>query len=223
VTKASTVSRRQRIIEHTREEILLTAARLLAHATGGRTVSLADIAHEIGLTAPALYAYFESKQAIFSALVALIDGEIDAAFAARGDRHTPFRERLATLSRRLLELWDRRRDVFVALFAMHMRGEEVDALANRPPPPVAHLIRLTAWFRREAGPADLARHSAEDLATVFFGLHHGFFMRWMLSGASRPLVDDAERLLDCFFHGVSEPAARPRATRRVRSGRRQPR
>jgi AcrR family transcriptional regulator len=223
VTKAIVgTTRRQRIIETTREEILLSAARLLA--AGPKAISLADIAHEIGLTAPALYAYFDSKQAIFTALVRLLDVEIDAVFAARprDDRHTSFKERLLELSRRHLAVSERRREVFMALFALRMRGEEVEAMAGRPPPPMAHFARLTAWFRREAGPSDLHGQTPEDLATVFFGLHHGFFMRWMLGGSEGSLATDAERLVDFFFHGIGEPAAR-QPVRRPRSGRRQPR
>ena len=62
----------------TRAEILL-AARELCAANGLASLSLRELAQQIGLKAPSLYSYFESKNAIYDALFAqgcqqLLDG-----------------------------------------------------------------------------------------------------------------------------------------------------
>ena len=62
----------------TRAEILL-AARDLCAANGLASLSLRELAQQIGLKAPSLYSYFESKNAIYDALFAqgcqqLLDG-----------------------------------------------------------------------------------------------------------------------------------------------------
>jgi AcrR family transcriptional regulator len=55
--------------EATRAEIL-AAAWELARADGLASVSLRDIARRVGMQAPSLYSYFESKHAIFDAMYA---------------------------------------------------------------------------------------------------------------------------------------------------------
>lgn len=58
---------------------ILEAARELCAANGLASLSLRDLARQIGLKAPSLYSYFESKNAIYDALFAqgcqqLLDG-----------------------------------------------------------------------------------------------------------------------------------------------------
>ena len=52
----------------TKEKILQTALRLFAEH-GFEGVSMRDIASEIGITKAALYRHYESKRAIFDAIV----------------------------------------------------------------------------------------------------------------------------------------------------------
>ncbi len=71
------MSRRERLREETTTEIKRVAReQLAAHGTSG--ISLRKIAAEIGMTAPALYTYFSSYDALITAL-------ITDAFAALAD------------------------------------------------------------------------------------------------------------------------------------------
>lgn len=69
----------------TRAEIL-TAARRLARRDGIAGLSLRDLAAEIGMQAPSLYTYFDSKSAIYDALFAAgyeeLGARTDEALAA---------------------------------------------------------------------------------------------------------------------------------------------
>ncbi len=213
----ATRQHRQRVIEQTREEILHAAARLLAR-NGPNPVSLQEIAAEIGLTAPALYAYFESKQAIFAALLQLLDREVAAMFSARPAPATPFRRRLTALVRRHLDLSDRQREVVQAIFSLHATGEASPAKARQP---TAHFADLVAWFRRESGPGDLGTSHVDEAACVLNGLVHGFFFRWLADGARGVLADESERIVELFYGGVSghlNPSVNPRR-RAVRNSR----
>jgi AcrR family transcriptional regulator len=49
---------------------ILDAARVLCAANGLASLSLRDLARQIGLKAPSLYSYFESKNAIYDAMFA---------------------------------------------------------------------------------------------------------------------------------------------------------
>ena len=83
--------RRDRVRAATSQEIIDTARRLLL-ASGGEAISLRAIAREMGMTAPAIYRYFDSHESlihhvvadIFTELSDYIEAEIGAAAAAAG-------------------------------------------------------------------------------------------------------------------------------------------
>lgn len=200
------VSHRERVMERTREEILVTAARLVVQHQG-RSVSLQEIATEVGLTAPALYAYFESKQALFVAIVALIEREAAEVFQRPSPAGADFADRLRRFAEGHIELTERRRDVFLAMFSLKFSGEALPD-TRRKAPPLAHFEALQAWFQREARPADLRGCPVADAAATFYGLLHAFFVRSLVGDSTRgrsPVIDATDRLLQLFWHGVSGP------------------
>jgi AcrR family transcriptional regulator len=85
-------SRRDRVRAATTQEIKQTARRLLVNQ-GSEAVSLRAIAREMGMTAPALYRYFDSHEElikhvvadIFTELAAELREKIDEASAATRD------------------------------------------------------------------------------------------------------------------------------------------
>src|ERR1035438_10679052 len=92
-------SRRDRVRAATTEEIKLTARRILV-AQGPEAASLRAIARQMGMTAPALYRYFDSHEDLIRHVVADVFSEIaddiNAAIAAvrtgdmadRSEEHT---------------------------------------------------------------------------------------------------------------------------------------
>jgi len=190
----------------TREDILMAAARALARSGFG-AVSMQDIAEEVGFTPPALYAYFESKEAILAELVRTVARELAETFqpvpAGLG-----FRQKVGLLLRRQLEWADRRRDVFAAFFALKMRGEGQLLHEARGKQlfggPAEHLRQLGEWIRTAARPGDLHGHDPADAASFLMGIVHGFFLRWMIHPRER-LSDQADRILDFFFYGLLGP------------------
>lgn len=190
------------MIERTREDILLAAARLVAKS-GNRPVSMNEIATEVGLTAPALYAYFPGKQAIFTALIDLVCHEIEGPFTLAHVPRSSFRQRLTTVVRAHLEITDRRREVIQAMFALRNTGVTASPAKL---PPVIFVRHLVAWLAREARPGELGASNAEEAAHVLNGLIHGFFFRWHMAGGEQLLAPQAERLVELFFSGVSRPS-----------------
>jgi AcrR family transcriptional regulator len=83
---AATMTRRQRLHAATRDEIKAIARRHIAEQ-GAASLSLRAIARELGVTPPALYRYFDGRDALLTAL--LIDAygslaeALEAAVAAR--------------------------------------------------------------------------------------------------------------------------------------------
>ena len=84
---------RARRKEAKREEIL-AAAWTLAHRDGLGAISLRDLAAMVGLRQPSLYAYFDSKHALYDAMFeqgnrALLAATADLAVARRPSRSSP--------------------------------------------------------------------------------------------------------------------------------------
>ncbi len=83
---SSPLSRRDRQRGSTVDEILDVARRQLV-ASGPTGISLRAIAREMGMTAPALYRYFDSLEDLVTALVAASYDDLTAAIEAERDRH----------------------------------------------------------------------------------------------------------------------------------------
>jgi AcrR family transcriptional regulator len=215
------VSRRDVEFARTREDILMAAARALGRRGFG-SVSMHEIAADVGFTAPALYAYFPSKEDIFSELEAMLQREIADTFHPPPAGGQSFRRRLSILLGRQLEWADRRRDVLLAFTAMRARGEAMPfrAQAGRAGPdagPRAHLLAMARWLRQAAPrPEDLGGCAPDEAACLLFGICHGFLLRWLLGGSQTRLADETERILDFFFHGVrGATATQPSTSRRA--------
>jgi AcrR family transcriptional regulator len=209
--------RRELEIARTREDILMAAARALGRRGFG-SVSMQEIAADVGFTAPALYAYFASKEEIFSELRVMLHTELSATFLPPPPVGQSLRRRLSILVGRQLEWADRRRDVFLAFVAMRQRGEAVAFRAQSSAPadlgPGAFLGAMAVWLEQAAAdqPAALGGCHPDEAASVLLGICHGCVLRWLMAGSKTRLADDAERILDLFFHGVmGQPA---RASRR---------
>ena len=78
---ATTLSRRDRVRAATVTEIKDTARRILV-AEGPDGLSLRAIAREMGMTAPALYRYFPSREDLVGSLIADLYDELTATLAA---------------------------------------------------------------------------------------------------------------------------------------------
>ena len=77
-------TRRERLRQETHQEILDTARRQIA-AQGAAALSLRAIAREMGMTAPAIYRYFDNRDALVTALIL----EAYASFGAALEAHAP--------------------------------------------------------------------------------------------------------------------------------------
>jgi len=202
--KRQTNPGRARAAERTREEILLAAAR--AFAKGGvRHLRMEDIAREAGYTGPALYSYFKSKADIFEALGLMVKQQFHDTFMEPLPLGLSFRQKLAMLVFRQLEVADRWRDLFLA----HLMLQEAKAKPTREEA-LTLIDHIASWIALEGG-ADLGGHDPRDAAFLLMSITHGAFFKWLLEGAPGRLTDCTELIVSFFFHGISGPTqgARP--------------
>ncbi len=194
-------------VARTREDILLATARVVARR-GLAGASMQGIASEAGFTAPALYAYFPSKEAILAELAVWLDRELTQTFAVLPSGDT-LRARLATLLRVQLEWADRRRDVFLAFLALDRQGERPGG--DRAGGALAYLRALTSWIEGAARGhlRELGGHGADEVASLLMGIAQAHFLRWLAAGAGNHLAELTDRILDQLFFGLAGPPAGP--------------
>ncbi len=82
------LSRRERARAATVEEIKATARRLM-HESGSTDVRFADIAREMGMTAPALYRYFADADELLTALIVDAFDDLGETVAEARDQFPP--------------------------------------------------------------------------------------------------------------------------------------
>ncbi len=130
---ASSPTHRQRRRAATRDEIV-EAARTLLVQSGLEQVTLRGIAGELGMTAPALYRYFDSREALLEALIdALYDELADVLLAVRdADAHAPLKSQFVTTSREFRRWALTHRPEFGLLFGAPLPGVTGKDVATAP-------------------------------------------------------------------------------------------
>lgn len=170
-----TTTRRERLRTATLAEIKQTARRLLV--TGGASaISLRAIAREMGMTAPAIYRYFPSLEALVADLCADLYGELAAEVdTARSPipADAPA-QRLSAMAHAFRRWSIAHRPEFALMFGEPMPGvSELDDRCGDPPPGVvsfcdAFLVEFAAmWHRhglRTPPPEIISDRLADQLA-----------------------------------------------------------
>lgn len=186
--------RRAREIDRTRQDILEAAGRVFARG-GFHAATMAAIAHEAGFTAASLYTYFESKDAIYQALLEDMQRRILATYEVPAPAGLSFAQQLELLLQRQLALVAERLDALRLFF-------------DAPPPPsekrdvrAAFLDRSTR-FLADAGSREL-RVPPREAAHALFGLVHARVFAWLLREEEPDPPRLAARVVDLFLHGVT--------------------
>ena len=189
-----------------REEIVFAAAEAFARK-GYRATTMQEIARAAGYTAASLYTYFRSKEEIFRAILATLQGEMLATFDEPAPSGLSFAQRLELLLLRQYELTERRKNALGVLLATtsQVAPEEMSPASD------GHALfaeRFTAWIRSNASPEDLGHTDPATAARVLMGISHAFFLDWLVGRAEGPLVQAAPAVVRHFLYGLST-ARRP--------------
>lgn len=155
--------------EQVRQEIL-AAAREILRQDGVEGVTLASVAARLGMTKPALYHYFPSKEALVQGLVVtLLDDEIETLIAAV-EKSATRTDILGTLIRTFYAHY---RDRLYALRTVYCRsqlgaagqiGLDQDTIREQINPRTRHLFDVLETRIAGAGASAAERRRARQLA-----------------------------------------------------------
>jgi AcrR family transcriptional regulator len=164
VSTSATLPVRERRRQQTRAEILEAAWRL-AERDGIAGLSLRELAGEVGMRAPSLYTYFDSKAAIYDAMFAQGYRELDAMQADLAlDPDDP----VGTLERSIEAFVD-----FCCASVARFQLMFTRAVPGWEPSPDAYAVSVASY---ERSVAELARlgidepHHVDLLTALFSGL-----------------------------------------------------
>lgn len=216
------LSRRERLRRQTADEIKQRAFELV-DTDGAHDVTIASVGKGMGMTPPALYRYFPSREALLSALVVDAYSDLgstvaDAVERASGDEpRTRVRVALTTYRawalahpRRYTMLFsDRSRDVpdlpagvaaiNVGMLPVLTALGEIAASSERADDPQADEA-LSRWAQTVGAPADLAP-VALRLAVLAWSRVHGL-VSLEITGALAAMGLDADVLVEAEVEGV---------------------
>ena len=182
---------------------ILDAARRLLNEEGIDALTLASVAAELGMTKPALYHYFPSKDALVRALItSLLAEEIETLIAAIEGTDNPA-DTLPTLVRAFYEYYRERLDAFRIVYCQSQLvaagdlGMDAKTLRDEVNPSTRHLFDVLE--DRLAGPTASTAERRQARRRAFTAWTSALGLLTMLSIADAtgdPLAHSDADLLD---------------------------
>jgi len=188
-------------------EAILDAAEAVFLRVGYSESKMADIAAQAGFAVGTLYNYFESKQAVFAALVERGCGELLSEIGASGEPGGPL-ERLQKLLVRSFSHIERRGAMFALYMQLGAVAEfDIGRIGGQRAEEtyVSYLGRLEALLS-EAAEQKLVRRDVAPavLAAGLAGMLNAAVFTWLRSGRREPLVPRAGATLELFLQGATQ-------------------
>lgn len=189
-----------------RQRLLLVAEQMFAERSYQRT-TIAEICAAAGIATGSFYAYFESKAAIFTAVIRGINADLRTAMRAalaRTDHGQRARERASF--RAYFDLMSQRPWIFrVVREAEFIAPGEFRAYYERLARGYSRGVRL-AQLEGDIDP----RLDPEVVAYIYTGVGNFVGMRWAeWTGGGRVPDDVLDDLLGVLYRGLAPPAEPP--------------
>lgn len=182
--------------DHRKAEIVATVLRL-ADELGPDRLTTQAVADAVGLTQPAIFRHFPSKQALWVAVAETIAERMTAAWESELAIYNEPDQRLAALVRVQFRQIEANPAIPAILHSRELQSENAE-LRQSFQMLMMHfqgLLLAELTRARDAGlvRADLA---PEDGTVLLISLVQGMAIRWSLGNRSFPLAKEGARLLD---------------------------
>ena len=204
MTKNSATNKEDLVREFRVREILDATCRVVArHGFQGATID--RVAEEARIAKGTVYLYFHTKEALLKAAVEQgMENFTNQIHAEVAEVRAPL-EKLRRLVEASLKLSDAHRDFFKTLLL------ERNFLAASPNHPeaaqmldlyLAHIHFIEETIQEGVRAGVLRPHNVEAAAFALNEAMRGCFQQRALGLTARPAAEDADILLDLFFHGL---------------------
>ncbi|MFC4111773.1 TetR/AcrR family transcriptional regulator [Nonomuraea zeae] len=172
-----------------RRRQILDAARRCFIRNGFHATSMQDVLTEAGLSAGAVYRYFDGKDDIIAAIASEAIGEVAAAFRVDGARQPPDLDGIVDLllqvERPPLASSQESARLLVQVWSEALRSPELSAKLNEVMAEARRVIGALVAEHQRRGllPADVP---AEEVAGVLIAIVHGFLTSRAVYGNADP-------------------------------------
>jgi AcrR family transcriptional regulator len=187
-----------------REAIIAAAERVFTRA-GFYTTRMADIAREAGVGVGTLYNYFESKELIFSEIVATKHGEFKSAVEGAAVAEDAL-ERLRQIVRGSLECLDEHGGLYAVFMERGAVGEsDVERLVSaKAAKGYTEFLELLEKTLRAAVRAKQIRSDVDPrlLVSALSGAMNGAVYSWMKRGRKGRVSQITDELVELFLNGA---------------------
>lgn len=200
--------------EARRLEILQATLRL-AGGVGPDRLTTETVARDVGLTQPAVFRHFATKQDLWDAVADYIGKTMEAGWAEATGRRGAAEHRLRSLVATQLRLIQSTPAIPAILFSRELHSRNA-ALRKALFGLMRRFHGLVARAIAEARDATVFRDDLDpdDGAFLVIGLIQGLALRWSLSGRAFGLVEEGRRLLDLQIRGFTRVTATRTQNRR---------
>lgn len=165
--------------------------------------SMEEISRAAGYSGTAIYKYFRTKDEIFHAAAELISKDFLEILDEPVPANLDFRAFLTWKMTRALAKADKDRYVFIGFMTRIATGPWLEeAHASIRDMHMVFMHRVEDYMRRGIAEGVLAPRDPSIYASALDGLTHAFIERWLFEGASYPLTDQVETIIDLFLHGA---------------------
>ena len=186
-----------------KQQIVETVLKLVAsHGTEAMSAQL--VADAIGVTQPAVFRHFPTKEAIWLAVMDWLDQQLAAIHSASDDFDEPA---LTTLSRMFLDhvrLIERYPALAKLVLSDHLRVQYPAVQHRFGGVHRAYMARLSAILDRARSEGAVLRKTASrDAATMFLALIQGLGFQFAIARLPMKLQPEAERILAVYLQGIA--------------------
>src|SRR5215472_5637007 len=196
-----------RLPAHSRKQRIVETVLELVAGRGTESVSAQLVADAIGVTQPAVFRHFPTKEAMWLAVMDWLEQHLVAIYSAAGDNGEAD---LVVLSRMFLEhvkLIERYPALAKLIFSDHLRLQYPSLQARFGKIHKAYAERLAAVINRaksDGAVGDVV--AAKDAATMFLSLIQGLGFQFAIARSPMKLSTEAERVLALYLQAITSSA-----------------
>lgn len=188
-------------------EILATALRI-ADELGPDRLTTHAVAEAVGLTQPAIFRHFSSKQALWHAIAQHIRARMVAAWDEALATYAPAEDRISALVDAQLHTIESSPAIPAILFSRELQVENIELRQTFAGLMVAFHEILAAELRKAVEAGSVRKNlDPVDGAALLISLVQGLAIRWSLGARSFALQPEGKRLLAVQMTLFAEPSA----------------
>jgi AcrR family transcriptional regulator len=198
-TTAVLKDRKKQLVTELRSEEILEAAARVFGARGFESARVDDIAAEAGLAKMTVYAYFESKDAIYEAVVERALKELMGLIEERIQTKKSFAERMEEYIAVRLMYWEQKQVLYRVIWSVNSNAQNRKRAYAWMKSSVDYLVKM---FEQAYKNGEIPKQNFEVVAWALFDQLRGVYDRRIHGEDKFTLEEDRRNLTEFTLRGL---------------------